>query len=171
MATIGAIIRAGRLRLRMSEQQFGDALGVTRGAVQQWESGKTAPRRKLQSAVARLIGISLADLVAPPPDLQDADIDTWLAARQQRKDDADVIDAQVREARENAAPYRLPSARSVDALDAVRSDVQSLPPELREVLAQLVSEYLTADDDRKDVLRVAIERLKGGKYQSDTSGA
>lgn len=57
-------IRDGRLRLKMNEQQFGDAVGVSRGSVQQWEKeGGTAPSRKHQPAVARLIGISVADLM------------------------------------------------------------------------------------------------------------
>ncbi|WP_353506753.1 helix-turn-helix domain-containing protein [Variovorax sp. J31P179] len=40
------LIREGRKRLGMSEQQFADTLGVSRGAVQQWEKpGGTAPIR------------------------------------------------------------------------------------------------------------------------------
>lgn len=49
----------------MTEQQFADALGVSRGAVQQWERpGGTAPKRSNQPAVAKLLGISIAELVA-----------------------------------------------------------------------------------------------------------
>lgn len=59
------LIRAGRLRLGMTEQQFGQAVGVTRGAVQQWERpGGTAPKRSNQPAVAQLLGISVAELVS-----------------------------------------------------------------------------------------------------------
>lgn len=48
----------------MSEQQFADAIGVTRGAVQQWEkAGGTAPSRRNQPRVAELLKISLAELV------------------------------------------------------------------------------------------------------------
>lgn len=48
----------------MTEQQFADALGVSRGAVQQWETeGGTAPRRANQEAVAKLLGISVAELL------------------------------------------------------------------------------------------------------------
>lgn len=163
---LGKQVRRLREKLGWTLEKLHDASGVPIGTISAIEvrgSSKSIYAPQLAAA----FGVPIELLVTGT----EADIDAWLAARQQRKDDADVIDAQVREARENAAPYRLPSARSVDALDAVRSDVQSLPPELREVLAQLVSEYLTADDDRKDVLRVAIERLKGGKYQSDTSVA
>ena len=59
------LIREGRKRLNMSEQQFADALGVSRGAVQQWEKpGGTAPKRTNQARVARLLGISIAELVS-----------------------------------------------------------------------------------------------------------
>jgi len=57
-------IRAGRLKLGMTEQQFGDAVGVSRGAVQQWEKeGGTAPTRKNQPAVAKLLGMTVAELM------------------------------------------------------------------------------------------------------------
>ena len=59
------LIREGRKRLRLSEQQFADSLGVSRGAVQQWEKpGGTAPKRSNQARVANLLGISIAELVA-----------------------------------------------------------------------------------------------------------
>ncbi len=49
----------------MSEQQFADSLGVSRGAVQQWEKpGGTAPKRANQARVADLLGISVAELVS-----------------------------------------------------------------------------------------------------------
>lgn len=58
-------IRQGRLRLGMTEQQFGDAVGVSRGAVQQWEKeGGTAPTRRNQPAVAKLLGMSVAQLMS-----------------------------------------------------------------------------------------------------------
>lgn len=57
-------IREGRERLGMTEQQFADAVGVTRGAVQQWEKEDgTAPARKRQGRVAKLIGLSIAELM------------------------------------------------------------------------------------------------------------
>ena len=48
------LIRDGRLDLGLTEQQFADATGVSRSAVQQWERvGGTAPKRANQAAVAR----------------------------------------------------------------------------------------------------------------------
>jgi len=63
--TIHQLIRQGRLRLGMTEQQFANAAGVSRGAVQQWERpGGTAPKRANQPVVAGLLGISVAELVS-----------------------------------------------------------------------------------------------------------
>ena len=61
-------IREGRKRLGMTEQQFADAIGVSRGAVQQWERGTTLPKRDHQIAIARKLGTSVVDLM----DLADA---------------------------------------------------------------------------------------------------
>src|ERR1700712_3032622 len=59
-----AIIRTGRLRLAMTEQQFADACHVSRGAVQQWErAGGTAPKRANQARVAKVLGITVAELL------------------------------------------------------------------------------------------------------------
>jgi SOS-response transcriptional repressor LexA len=58
-------IREGRLRLGLTEQQFADAVGVSRAAVQHWERANgTAPNRKTQPKVAELLGISVGELVS-----------------------------------------------------------------------------------------------------------
>lgn len=68
------LIRSGRRQLGMTEQRFADCIGVSRGAVQQWEKGDTAPARKHQEAVATLIGITVGELMTgrsskyPQPD-------------------------------------------------------------------------------------------------------
>lgn len=63
--SIHRLIRDGRRRLGMSEQQFADSLGVSRGAVQQWElPAGTAPSRANQPKVAKLLGLSIAELAS-----------------------------------------------------------------------------------------------------------
>jgi SOS-response transcriptional repressor LexA len=63
--SIHKLIREGRQRLKMTEQEFADAVGVTRGSVQHWErEGGTAPRRALQPVVARVLGLTVAELMA-----------------------------------------------------------------------------------------------------------
>lgn len=56
-------ILAYRIRRQMTHQAFADAVGVSRGAVQQWEKGVTAPKRSNQPAVAEFMGISVAQLM------------------------------------------------------------------------------------------------------------
>lgn len=63
--SIHQLIRDGRIKLGLSEQAFAEKVGVTRGAVQQWErEGGTAPRRANQKAVADLLGITVAELMS-----------------------------------------------------------------------------------------------------------
>jgi SOS-response transcriptional repressor LexA len=63
--SINQLIRDGRRKLGLSEKQFADAVGVSRGAVQQWEkAGGTAPKRANQHRVAEMLGISIAELVS-----------------------------------------------------------------------------------------------------------
>lgn len=59
----GHVIKAGRERLKLSEKQFADRVGVSRAAVQMWERGVTAPKRGNQAAVAELLGITVAELM------------------------------------------------------------------------------------------------------------
>ena len=66
---IHEVIRAGRLRLGLTEEQFAARVGVSRGAVQPWERADgTAPRRSNQKAVAEVLGISVAALMSGEPD-------------------------------------------------------------------------------------------------------
>jgi len=64
------VIRHHRQRLGMTEQALAERVGVSRGAVQQWEKGTTAPKRANQDEVATALGISVAELMcirdAPP---------------------------------------------------------------------------------------------------------
>ena len=61
--TYSTKIRAFREARQMTHQQFADAVGVTRGAVQQWERGATAPSRKKQPEVAKFLGLSIGELM------------------------------------------------------------------------------------------------------------
>ena len=61
--TVHQRIRSFRESKGLTYQQFGDAVGVSRGAVQQWETGKTAPKRANQADVAKFMGISVAELM------------------------------------------------------------------------------------------------------------
>lgn len=61
-------IQAGRKALNLTAQEFADRLGVTRGAVQQWEKAHgTAPSRRHQKAVAAMLGLTIPELMNPDP--------------------------------------------------------------------------------------------------------
>lgn len=57
-------IRDGRLKLGLTEEEFANRVGVSRGSVQQWEKGSTAPNRKRQPAVATALGLTVAELMS-----------------------------------------------------------------------------------------------------------
>ena len=42
--------------------QMADALGVARGRIAMWETGKSFPRAEMLSAIAKLLGCTLDDL-------------------------------------------------------------------------------------------------------------
>ena len=73
---VHARIREARRRLNLTEKQFADHVGVSRGSVQQWEKGVTAPNRTRQIVVAEFLGITVAELMgAPLSKLPEVDID------------------------------------------------------------------------------------------------
>jgi transcriptional regulator with XRE-family HTH domain len=95
---------------KMTHQEFGDAVGVSRGAVQQWEKGATAPTRKNQPVVAKFIGITVGELMAD-------------------KDHSTV------DSRDIAKRY----LESSDAVKSAVDDLTTLPKEEAEKLAAMVT--------------------------------
>ena len=58
-----SVIRTRRKLLGLTEQQLADKVGVSRGSIQMWERGDTAPKRANQQAVADALGITVAELM------------------------------------------------------------------------------------------------------------
>lgn len=58
-----SVIRTRRKLLGLTEQQLADKVGVSRGSIQMWERGDTAPKRGNQQAVADALGITVAELM------------------------------------------------------------------------------------------------------------
>lgn len=56
-------IKSAREQKGMSMEQLGSIVGVSWQTVQQWENGKTAPKRKRLDAVADALGVSVEQLV------------------------------------------------------------------------------------------------------------
>lgn len=56
-------IREAREKAGMTQAEFARALGVTQGAVYQWENGLTSPRLKVLVTMAELLKVPLNDLI------------------------------------------------------------------------------------------------------------
>lgn len=64
--TTGAIasaIRAAREAKGWTQQDLADAVGVTQGAIWQWEAGRTRIDERRMREVAAALGVPLADLL------------------------------------------------------------------------------------------------------------
>jgi len=57
-----------RERRKMTLQDVGKAIGVSKQTVQKWEAGKVIPRKGHLQAVAKLFGISVYDISDLPPE-------------------------------------------------------------------------------------------------------
>lgn len=67
-SSIRELIVKGRTRLGLTERGFASLVGVTRGAVQQWErEGGTAPSKGRKDAVAALLGMTTAEFITGGP--------------------------------------------------------------------------------------------------------
>jgi SOS-response transcriptional repressor LexA len=64
-------IKLAREKMGLTHEQFAKLLGVSRGSVQQWEKGITAPNRGRQPAVASLLGITVAELMSDANNVAD----------------------------------------------------------------------------------------------------
>lgn len=75
-ATLGERIRGARDAKKLSQQQLGDAVGVSRAAVSQWESSETKGLRPENLvAVADVLGVSIKWLVTGKGPKQPGDME------------------------------------------------------------------------------------------------
>ena len=61
--SLGETIRAHRTRCQMTQEFVAESLGVTRQAVSKWEQGVSDPSTSNLLALAKLFGISAAELL------------------------------------------------------------------------------------------------------------
>ncbi len=57
--------KSAREKSGMSQQELAQALGVDQSTVCLWETGKTKPRAKLLPTIAKILGCSIDELLAP----------------------------------------------------------------------------------------------------------
>ncbi len=61
--SLGEILRERRIRCHMTQEFVAEALGVSRQAVSKWENGNFDPSTSNLLALAKLYGVSAADLL------------------------------------------------------------------------------------------------------------
>lgn len=62
-ASLGEVIKANRLRCKMTQEFVAEAIGVSRQAVSKWESGASDPSTSNLIALAKLFGVSPEQLL------------------------------------------------------------------------------------------------------------
>ncbi|MFP1869343.1 helix-turn-helix domain-containing protein [Lonsdalea quercina] len=68
MTALGKRITALRMEARLTQVQLAQALNVSQQAVQSWEAGRRRIQISVLPAVARLLSVSLEDLLGGAPD-------------------------------------------------------------------------------------------------------
>lgn len=71
---IGEVIRANRRRLGLTQEQVADRLGVTAPAVNKWEKGAALPDITLLAPIARLLDVSLEELLSFREELTEEEV-------------------------------------------------------------------------------------------------
>ncbi len=111
-AALGARIRAARLAQNLTQDQLARAVGVTRSAVAQWETGRAGQIGSNLARIARTLGTSAAWLLSGEQEAGDAPLplrgDEMALLRAYRDcapdDRALLLRTAVRLARQAAAP-------------------------------------------------------------------
>ena len=65
----GEVIRRYRKQKNLTQEEMAARLGVTAPAVNKWENGKSLPDITLLAPIARLLGVSLEELLSFREDL------------------------------------------------------------------------------------------------------
>lgn len=75
---IGSIIRTRRLEKGLTQDEVAKRLGVTAPAVNKWEKGNSMPDIALLSPIARLLGVSLDELLSHTASLSDEEANQFI---------------------------------------------------------------------------------------------
>ncbi len=74
---IGNVIRKQRKELKMTQEEMANRLGVTAPAVNKWENNNTLPDITLLAPIARLLGITVDELLSFKEELTTKEIDQF----------------------------------------------------------------------------------------------
>ena len=89
---LGDIIRRERTARRMTQEELAQLLGVTAPAVNKWEKGNAYPDITLLAPIARLLGVSLDELLSFRDHLTDAEIETQTRELEQKLKHLPMVD-------------------------------------------------------------------------------
>ncbi len=78
LMTIGKVIRKYRKELGFTQEEMAKSLGVTAPAVNKWENENTLPDISLLAPIARLLGISMDELLSFKENLTDEEVDVYI---------------------------------------------------------------------------------------------
>ncbi|NLL92359.1 MAG: helix-turn-helix transcriptional regulator [Ruminococcaceae bacterium] len=70
--TLGEVLKAHRVKCKMTQEFVAEAIGVSRQAVSKWESGATDPSTTNLMALAKLFGLSPEELIKETQEQSDA---------------------------------------------------------------------------------------------------
>ena len=90
---IGEVIRKYRKQKELTQEEMGERLGVTAPAVNKWENGNSLPDITLLSPIARLLGISLEELLSFREDLTKEEIRALILELGERMKDEGYVRA------------------------------------------------------------------------------
>lgn len=85
--TIGDVIKKYRKKIGMTQEEMANRLGVTAPAVNKWEKGNTLPDVALLAPIARLLGITIDELLSFQDELTDEEINRFLSQIQKDLED------------------------------------------------------------------------------------
>lgn len=89
MMQIGQIIRKYRKRSDMTQEEMAERLGVSAPAVNKWENGNSMPDIMLLAPIARLLDISLNELLSFEKELTDLEITELVRAVNKKMESED----------------------------------------------------------------------------------
>ena len=90
---IGAVIRTNRKRLGLTQEQVASRLGVTAPAVNKWERGAALPDIALLGPIARLLGVSLEELLSFREELTEEELADLIGQADRRFSDGPYEEA------------------------------------------------------------------------------
>lgn len=159
---IGKVIRKYRKEKEMTQEEMASCLGVSTAAVNKWENDNSYPDITLLSPIARLLNISLDELLSFQEDLSEKEIYQYVEELNQMIGQdlfTEAYEWSKEKVREFPSCYLL-LLRIAEMLDANRLfKEQPLPDDFEELIESLYQRALKSTDET--VRLIAADALSG----------